>query len=267
MGRGEIGFAAPVGPVVQRAELFAAGIVGDFVVTETAVGQNAVAYHELLLTYFVAGRYERSRLRHVAEDGVVGDGQAVGRDVLYAEYYGTQDIVFPLAERHAGDAEDEVERNVAEPLCLGRPDSLYRLLGVVPSAEQLEVAVDEGLYAETEPVDVGTGEFVQIVFGDVVGIRLDRDFRYPFQIPERAGLVDEPLEQGGRKKRRGTPAEEYRVYRGVAEIAAPVLHLPFEGFYVILRFGTGCAFIKIAIVAARFAERDMDVQCGHFWVE
>lgn len=43
----EIGFAAPVGPVVQRAELFAAGIVGDFVVTETAVGQNAVAYHEL----------------------------------------------------------------------------------------------------------------------------------------------------------------------------------------------------------------------------
>ena len=59
----------------------------------------------------------------------------------------------------------------------------------------------------------------------------------------------------------------YRIGTKKSQISLRFLHRHDGAFYVILRFGTGCAFIKIAIVAARFAERDMDVQCGHFWVE
>lgn len=180
-----------------------------------------------------------------------------------AQGCGLADVPFPFDGRHAGNAEDEVEGDVVESSLLHVPDGLRRLPGVVAPSQQPQVAVYEGLYAEADPVDVGGGEFVEKGGGDVVGVHLGGDLGGGSHPPERTRLVDEALERGGPVERRGAAAEKYRFHRIAAEVGVAVLHLPFQCFDVDLRFGAGGTFVEVAVVAAGFAERDVDVECGH----
>ena len=109
-------------------------------------------------------------LEHLMEWGTFFVRQMIGRDMLYAEGDGLAEVTFPSLVCLARQAVDKVDADVAEAMSAAVVDSLNGLECVVPSVQQTEGGVVEGLDTHADAVERQAAKHGHVVFRQVVRI-------------------------------------------------------------------------------------------------
>lgn len=166
--------AAPVNLIVA-ATAAGPGKTGDFVLFESGSFQTVHGRRVQVPFECVAGLEQLSLFSSRPERSSFFKRQPVCGNVDGPQFDGGLQIAGPFFESLAGDCENQIEADVRDPVSRAF-ECINRLAGSVSAFQQLQMAVVEGLDAQTQAVDAGAGKTVKFGIRQSVRIRLDTEF-------------------------------------------------------------------------------------------
>ena len=182
--------------------------------------------------------------------------------MLRVQRHGGGEVFHPPLLRLAGQAVDQIQRQILE---LGFSGGLHRLLHLLhgmDAADGLQFLVAGGLHPQRDAVEAcppQSPEGFPVPGG--IGVGLKGDLRVPFHLIALFNGFQDPAQPFFSQIAGGAAAEINRVHgvgcgkgRGFGQVGAEGVGI---GVHAVLRAGQR---VKIAVNAFGFAERDMDIQ-------
>ena len=213
----------------------------------------------------LAGRVERAALEAFPECRAGLDGEVVGRQVRHVERQKVVQRPPPLLDGQLRQTVDQVERQIGETGRLRVAHRSERLPRVVPAVHPSQVAVQQRLYSDAQPVGPGSAQRFQITGGQVVRIRFDGDL-FDLRVERVADRAYQPLQFAGRADRRCPSSDVERSHRLPLQLVRPRNQFVRHGGQHGVFFGKRCAAVEVAVAAFAFAERYVNVDACHSFV-
>lgn len=183
--------------------------------------------------------------------------------MLYVEGDGLMEVALPTLVRLARQAVDKVDADVVETMPTAAVDGLNGLECVVPSVQQAEGGVVEGLDAHTDAVERQTAEHGHVVIGQVVRVGFEGNFFTGVEIVEGGQGIEDlaeifffELRGCAAAKIDGTDSFVFQVVATHGEFLAQGIDVaPFQ---VAARSG-----VEVTIDASCLTKRDVDIDACH----
>ena len=183
--------------------------------------------------------------------------------MLYVESNGLAEVAFPTFVRLARQAVDKVDADVVETMPTAAVDGFNGLECVVPSVQQAEGGVVEGLDAHTDAVERHTAEYGHVVIGQVVRVGFEGNFFTGVEIVEGGQGIEDlaeifffELRGCAAAKIDGTDSFVFQVVATHGEFLAQGIDVaPFQ---VAARGG-----VEVTIDASCLTKRDVDIDACH----
>ena len=168
----------------------------------------------------LAGRAERAALEAFPECRAGLDGEVVGRQVRHVERQKVVQRPPPLLDGQLRQTVDQVERQIGETGRLRVAHRSERLPRVVPAVHPSQVAVQQRLYSDAQPVGPGSAQRFQIAGCQVVRIRFDGDL-FDLRVERVADRAYQPLQFAGRADRRRSSSDVEGSHRFPLQLVRP----------------------------------------------
>ncbi len=252
---------------VVSALLAGLGPRADLVLLITRFGQSIQRQVVHASLGLLIARLEAPLVEAGRHLGVRLIGQGVAGDVFHAQRDRAVQVACEIVQRLAGDREDEVEVDSADP----RPAEVVHSTGdigrVVPAFEHLEVGRVEGLSPDGHTGDPALCEHPGQLGGHRLGVGFDGELGDTLQQALAVQAGEQLHPQARPQQCGGAPAHENRV-RPTHQPARAIHDFRDQsGGERLLAVPCGVAWVhdavKIAVMAAVEAEGDVDVQPRH----
>ena len=198
----------PVAEVVTRAQITNVLAAEVRRLVPAVAGMRQRCDHELEVRLHRLGLALELRSVRVREAGARLGFELVGRDVLRFERKRLGEIVLEVGDALAGNAVDQVERNVVESGFTQHVDGAPDVVRAGSAFEHVEQSSVKGLSTERHAVDAVSAEELSQLGGHGLRIRLDRHLAGTRQRREQS------FERRGLGERRRAAAEEDRLELG-----------------------------------------------------